>query len=272
VTDSESSFRTLEKSGWETAVADYEDAFARLAAQSIGPLLDALQLKRGARLLDAACGAGALAAEAARRGIQARGVDFSAAMVALAKERHSKLRFEEGDVEALPFPDACFDGVAMNFGLLHLDQPERALAEAARVLKPGGRCGFTVWAAPPATAAYRIVLGAIEQHGRMDVALPPGPPFFRFADADTVSAALRAAGLVEPQVITVPQVWRFERAEELFEAMLRGTVRTAALLRAQAPDALAAIRRAVTAGAAAFATDEGIAMPMPAVLATARRS
>jgi hypothetical protein len=73
-------------------------------------------------------------------------------------------------------------------------------------------------------------------------------------------------------VITVPQVWRFERAEELFEAMLRGTVRTAALLRAQAPDALAAIRRAVTAGAAAFATDEGIAMPMPAVLATARRS
>jgi SAM-dependent methyltransferase len=160
VTDSESSFRTLEKSGWETAVADYEDAFARLAAQSIGPLLDALQLKRGARLLDAACGAGALAAEAARRGIQARGVDFSAAMVALAKERHSKLRFEEGDVEALPFPDACFDGVAMNFGLLHLDQPRACSNRVAAAVSPCGlrrrrrRLTALCWAPSSSTGAW----------------------------------------------------------------------------------------------------------------------
>jgi len=161
--------------------------------------------------------------------------------------------------------------VAMNFGLLHLDRPEQALAEAARVLAPGGRCGFTVWAAPPQTEGFRIVLDAIEQHGRIDVPLPPGPPFFRYSDATVASEALRAAGLVEPSVVVVPQLWRFTRPEQLFDAMLHGTVRTAALLRAQTPQALLRIRAAISAGAAAFTGSEGIDIPMPSVLAVARK-
>lgn len=266
-----SEFRTLEKAGWESAVADYDEAFSSLTAQSIDPLLDVLQLRRGARLLDVACGAGALTAQAAARGIQARGVDFSAAMVALAKERHPRLRFEEGDAEALTFPDACFDGVAMNFGLLHLEQPQRALSQAARVLRPGGRCAFTVWAAPPETEAYRIVLGAIERHGRMDLPLPPAPPFFHYSDATVALQALLDAGLEDVLVETVPQVWQFQRPEELFEALLHGTVRTAALLRGQDAAALEKIRGEVTAAAAAAQTKEGIGIPMPSVLLSARK-
>ena len=266
-----SAFRELEKSGWESAVADYDDAFTRLTTQSIAPLLDALQVKAGTRLLDVACGPGQVAAQAAQRGAQALGLDFSAAMVALARRRHPQLRFDEGDAEALALPDAAFDAVAMNFGLLHLDRPEQALAEAARVLAPGGRCGFTVWAAPPQTEGFRIVLDAIEQHGRIDVPLPPGPPFFRYSDAAVASEALRTAGLVEPGVVIVPQLWRFNRPEELFEAMLHGTVRTAALLRAQTAPALSRIRAAISVGAAAFTGSDGIGIPMPSVLAVARK-
>jgi ubiquinone/menaquinone biosynthesis C-methylase UbiE len=261
-----SAFRDLEKSGWENAVADYDEAFARLTAQSIGPLLDAVRAAPGAHLLDLACGPGYVAAQAAARGAMVLGLDFSAAMVALARRRHPRLEFREGDAQALDLPDAAFDALTMNFGLLHLDRPELALAEAARVLRPGGRCGFTVWAAPPQTQAYRIVLGAIEAHGRIDVPLPPGPPFFRYSDAAVARQALHDAGLVDAAVAIVPQIWRFARPAELFQAMLTGTVRTAALLRAQAPQALARIRAQIEAEAAAFAGVDGIAIPMPSVL------
>ena len=266
-----SAFRDMEKSGWESAVAEYDDAFTRLTTQSITPLLDALQAGPGTRLLDVACGPGHLAAQAAQRGARVLGIDFSLPMVELARQRHPQLEFREGDAEALALPDAAFDAVAMNFGLLHLGRPERALAEAARVLAPGGRCAFTVWAAPPQTAGMSIVLKAIEAHGRGDVPLPPAPPFFHYSDARVASEALQTAGLAQPQVIIVPQSWHFRRGEELFEAMLHGTVRTAALLRAQTPRALEKIRAAVIAAAEEFASAAGVVLPMPSVLAVARK-
>jgi ubiquinone/menaquinone biosynthesis C-methylase UbiE len=267
-----SAFHQLEKSGWESAVKEYDEGFGRLTVQSITPMLDALQLHAGQTLLDVACGPGYLAAAAAQRGAAVTGLDFSGPMVVLAQQRHPQVQFREGDAQALPFSDASFDAVAMNYGLLHLDQPQHALAEAARVLKPGGRCGFTVWAAPPQTAAFRIVLGAVERHGRSDVALPPGPPFFRYSDAETAKRALIDAGLLEPKVVIVPQVWRFARAEDLFEAMLRGTVRTAALLRAQTSQALEAIRATITAEATQFSNNDTIELPMPSVLMTAGKA
>lgn len=268
---SETPFRALEHAGWESAVADYEDAFQRLTRQSIEPMLDVLAVGTGTRLVDVACGSGELSAAAARRGAKVLGLDFSEAMLALARQRHPGLEFRSGDAEALDLPAASVDALAMNFGLLHLGQPEAALAEAARVLAPGGRCAFTVWAAPPATEGYRLVLGAIERHGRMDVPLPPGPPFFRYSDATAARAALAAAGLVEIEVKPLPQTWRFTAREQLFEAMLRGTVRTAALLRAQSETALKAIRDDIVAGAAAFADGDGIALPMPSVLLSGRK-
>ncbi len=272
MTDTPSAFRALEKAGWETAVGDYDDAFARLTAQSIDPLLDAVAAGPGTRLLDVACGPGYVAAAAASRGVQALGIDFSSTMIALARQRHPSLTFEEGDAEALDVPDASFDAVAMNFGILHLDRPDRAIAEALRVLVPGGRFAFTVWAAPPQTQGYRIVLGAIERAGNAAVALPPGPPFFRYADAGFAVPALETAGFEQVQLRVVPQQWRFSTADGLFDAMLRGTVRTAALLQAQTPEALAEIRLIVVAETTAFADAQGrISIPMPSVLVSGRR-
>jgi len=266
-----SAFRELEKSGWESAAADYDEAFARITAQSVPPLLDAVGAGPGVRLLDVACGPGYVAAEAAARGAAVIGVDFSGAMVALARRWHPGIEFREGDAQALDLPDGCFDALTMNFGLLHLDQPERALAEAARVLRPGGRCGFTVWVAPPHNTVYRIVLEAIERHGRSNVALPPGPPFFRYSDAVAARQALQQAGLVDAQVTEIAGRWRFAQAGELVEAMIHGTVRTGALLRAQTSEALARIRAAIVEGASAHAAGGGIELPMPSVLLGARK-
>lgn len=264
-----SAFKDLEHSGWTAATGDYDAAFARLTSQSVPAMLDAVGAGLGMRLLDVACGPGYVAGEAARRGAKVVGIDFSATMVALARQRFPAIDFREGDAEALQLPDASFDAVTMNYGLLHLDRPEAALAEAARVLVPGGRFAFTVWAPPEQTAAFRIVLGAVARCGNPNVALPPGPPFFQFGDPAFANKALEAAGFGSTRVITVPQVWRFAQAGALFDCMLAGTVRTAALLRAQTPEALAAIRAAIVKEVESFAAaDGGYALPMPSVLSS----
>jgi ubiquinone/menaquinone biosynthesis C-methylase UbiE len=70
----------------------------------------------------------------------------------------------------------------MNFGILHLGRPEAALAEACRVLRPGGRFVCSVWAKPEETIGCCIGLRAVESHGEPRVVLPQGPPFFRYGD------------------------------------------------------------------------------------------
>ena len=153
-----SAFRAFEHTGWEKIPLQYHDAFGDLTTQAIQPLLDAVDVRRGVRVLDVATGPGYVAAAAAQCGASVVGVDFSAAMVAAARRHHPLVAFQEGDAEALPFADSCFDAVVMNFGLLHLGRPEQALAEALRVLRAGGKVGFTVWAKPEEVVGFGAVL------------------------------------------------------------------------------------------------------------------
>jgi ubiquinone/menaquinone biosynthesis C-methylase UbiE len=128
-------FRAFEQAGWENIPTRYHEAFGDLTTQAIEPLLEAVDVRRGVRMLDVATGPGYVAAAAAQRGANVVGVDFSAAMVAEARRRYPAVTFQEGDAEELPFPDNSFDAGVMNFGLLHLGRPEQALAEAHRVLR-----------------------------------------------------------------------------------------------------------------------------------------
>jgi SAM-dependent methyltransferase len=262
----EPDFHDFEHAGWERAADHYGDAFGSLTSQTIPALLRAAAVQRGTRLLDVASGPGYVAAEAAKLGASAVGVDFAAEMVALASKKNPSLTFQEGDAEALPYADRSFDAVAINFGVLHLARPDTALAEAHRVLRSGGRCAFTVWAAPDISVGFGIVLEAIETHGRMDVPLPAGPPFFRFSDEAEAARSMAAVGFSAPQVEMVPLVWRLPSGDALCDAFLQGAVRTAALLRAQTPDAMAGIRRAIVEAAERYRTGDRIELPMAAVL------
>ena len=111
-------------------------------------LLDLARVTGGERLLDIGCGTGALAIEAKARigpsGFVA-GIDPSARMIARARRKAQRralaIDFREAAAERLPFPDSQFDVVTSTLMLHHLPRPvrESALAEASRVLKPGGR-------------------------------------------------------------------------------------------------------------------------------------
>jgi len=264
-------FRAFEQAGWESIPRAYQDAFGTLTTQTVEPLLDATRVGPGVRVLDVATGPGYVASAAARRGAAAVGVDFSAAMLAEARRHSPAVDFREGDAEALLFPDASFDAVVMSFGLLHLGRPDQALAEAHRVLRPGGRLGFTVWAKPEEAVAFGIVLRAVQRHGRLDVPLPPGPSFFRFSDPEECRRVLLELGFRSPEVVVVPQVWRLGSLDTLFDIMRGSTVRTAGLLRAQTPEAQDAIRVEIRESLRAYQRDGTVELPMPAVLASAVR-
>jgi ubiquinone/menaquinone biosynthesis C-methylase UbiE len=265
-------FRDFEHAGWEINVSEYEEAFARLTRQAISPLLDASGLRHGVRLLDVATGPGFVAAAAAERGARVVGIDFSASMIARARERNPTVEFHEGDAEALLFADCSFDAVVMNFGMLHLARPERAMAEAARVLGRGGHFVFTVWAKPEDAVGFGIVLKAIESYGNPSVKLPQGPPFFRFSDPAECNRTLHEAGFMDVKVRSLPQVWQFNAPDELFDAFFNGGVRVKAILRAQTGEALEKIRTATREGAKNYIRSGLVELPMPAVLVSATKA
>jgi SAM-dependent methyltransferase len=261
-------FHDFEHAGWEQAAEHYADAFGHLTRQTAEPLLDAVRARAGTRLLDVACGPGFIAAAAARRGAHVTGLDFSRAMIALATRANPAITFHEGDAEALPFDPGAFDAVVMNFGLLHLARPDQAIAEARRVLAPGGRYGFTIWASPEEAVGFGMVLKAVDTYGRTDVGLPEGPPFFRFSDADECRRVMTRAGFSDIHVQSLPLTWGLPSPDAVFEAVTRGGVRTSAVLRAQTPDALERIRLAVRQSVERYAKGNGFDLPMPAVLAS----
>jgi SAM-dependent methyltransferase len=270
--DLPSAFHDFEHSGWQRAAEYYPDTFGTLTVQTVGPLLEAVGIRSGMRVLDVATGPGYVAGVAAGSGAAVVGLDFSPSMVDQARRRYPGIEFHEGDAEALPFEDGRFDAVVMNFGLLHLARPEAAIAQAYRVLAPGGRYAFTVWARPEDAVGFGVVLRAMEIHGTIAVGLPDGPPFFRFSDPGECRRVLVQAGFRSEDVRQLPLIWELPSADALFEAALRGGVRTSAALQAQAPEALAAIRRAVHDALQRYADGSRINVPMQVVLASAART
>ena len=270
VTDPER-FREFERAGWEGVPAGYHQAWGSLTTQASGALLDAVGVKKGTNFLDIASGPGYVAAAASKRGAVAVGVDFSSAMVAVAQKLHPSVEFRQGDAEALPFDNGLFDAAVMNFGLLHLGNPDLAIIEAYRVLDSDGRFAFTVWAKPEETMGFGIVLRAVEQYGETNVPLPPGPPFFRFSEPSEAKRSLEAAGFKSPRVKKVNQLWRLLSRDGLFEAMKDTTVRTAGLLRAQKGEVLNKIRDAIRKETERYTKGDIVELPMPAMLASARK-
>jgi ubiquinone/menaquinone biosynthesis C-methylase UbiE len=261
-------FRQFEHEGWQEIASRYHGGFAGVTTQSLTALLDAAGVAKGTRLLDVACGPGYAAAAAAARGAIATGADFSSEMIEEARTRHpGGIDFHEDDAEQLSIPDSSFDAVVLNFGILHLARPEKALSEAYRVLRPAGRVAFTVWDTPDKAIGFGIVLSAIQKHGNLNAPIPAGPPFFRFSEPEEAKRVLAAAGFVNPVVTQVPQTWRLPSPEALFDVMYNGSVRNAALLRAQKPDVLEAIRRDIRQAV----VEHGNELPMPAVLSSGEK-
>ena len=262
--------RAFERARWQQAASAYEASFATATRQFIDPLLDAVNIAPGIRLLDIACGPGLVSARANLRGALSRGLDFSPAMLAIARRHHPAISFEEGDAEALPYPDHAFDAVVSNFGIHHVPQPQRALHEAHRVLRQAGRVAFSFWADHRDNIGWKLLFDAIARHGdpsSSDAPLPGGG----FRGAEQCAGALRAAGFADCTTQLVRATWHHADAGGLVAALQAGTARMAAMIEAQNPSAMPAIITDLEANAAEYRTAEGIAIPIAAVIAAGTR-
>ncbi|MEY8839103.1 class I SAM-dependent methyltransferase, partial [Cribrihabitans sp. XS_ASV171] len=170
-------------------------------------------------------------------------------------------------------PEASFDAVTNGFGMPHLPDPPAAMAEAARLLKPGAPFAYSVWAGDAPDSALAIVFGAIARHGDPAIALPPGPGATDYADPERAFPALEAAGFEAPRLKRVDSHWQADRADAPFDFFLHGTARGGALLRPQPPDRAEAIRQAVAeAVMAAHGTGTHWTIPIPSVVISATRA
>jgi SAM-dependent methyltransferase len=128
-------------------------------------------ISEGMQVLDAACGTGNAAIPAATVGAYVTGVDIAPNLIEAARERARQarlnIRFDEGDVEDLPYGDASFDLVVSMFGAMFAPRPERAAAELLRVCRPGGQIAMANWAPRGFIREQHDVMGR-------QLPLPPG--------------------------------------------------------------------------------------------------
>ena len=111
-------------------------------------VVEAAQIKEGHRVIDIACGTGALAiAILDRIGAQGSivGIDINEGMLDVAKLKSSRVEWLNAPAEALPFGDDNFDCAVSQFGLMYFEDRESALREMMRVVQPGGTLAIVVW-------------------------------------------------------------------------------------------------------------------------------
>jgi len=266
-------FTQFEHEGWERVADKYDSVWASSTRQFIAPLLDAAGVAAGMSMLDVGCGPGYVSAAAAERGAVPIGIDFSSEMVAIARRMFPQIEFREGDAQQLAFADGTLDRAVANFALLHLANPERACAEACRVLKPGGWFGFTTWARVEENPFVKLVDDAIQAHADLNVDLPPGPPYYLFESQEEFRDALERAGFEGASMsFKVHRIeWKVPTAQFIFEAELNAGVRTAGLLARQTPATLDTIRAAIEKAVQPYARENGFAIPKAAYVVAVRK-
>ncbi len=200
--------------------------------------------------LDAGCGAGMAAQIAAARGARVSGFDAAEALLAIARERVPDGDFRLADLEDVPFEADRFDVVTGFNSFQFAADPTRALQEARRVARPGGKVVVMTWGRPEGMQAAAIV-AALRP---LLPAPPPGAPGpFALSDEARLRAFAEAAGLVPEDVIDVDSPWAYPDEA----TALRGLGSSGVAARAKALAGTEAVDAAHAAALAPFRQADG---------------
>ena len=270
------SFEKMEREGWSTpAIAKgYADGFemaSRLVAQK---LTDAFGAGPNTKVLDVCTGHGVVAAALVARGATVIGLDFSEPMIALARSNVPDARFVQGDAMALDFPDESFDAVTIGFGVPHFPDTPRGFAEAARVLKPGGRIAFSIWHGKGSDGSFGWLFDSVGRLADPTITLPEGPDAHVLVDIAVAKPMVESAGFGDVQLLEVASEVTVPRPEALFELFDGGAVRAASLLNRQPKERRDAIQKDLAMRTRSEATKgrQGYLVPAPSVVISAVRT
>ena len=257
------SFKAFEKAGWEERASTYTSRTEQITGTLVPTILEHADIQPGQQVLELASGPGYGAAAIAGKGAEVTGTDFALAMVEEASRRNPGLTFEVADAENLPYADASFDRAVCSFGVLHFENPDRAFAEVARILRPGGRFTFTVWGAVDSAPFFNAVPTIVGKYGTLDVGLPPGPPVDRFSQREEARSALAAQQLTLDTFIEGTVSAKMGPASDMPQVYREMAVRTQGLLDAQPPEALARVETELVRFFEPFEEDGIVVLPFP---------
>jgi len=211
--------------------AEHELQYRSLYADA----LDLLSLAPGARLLDIGCGSGVCLGVASGRGAQVTGLDASPAMLDHARERAPDAQLDVGDLQFLPYDDGAFDAVTTFNSFWFAADPVAALAEAARVVVPGGRVLMLVFGRPE-RCDITPMLGAVAALGP-----PAARGKFDFHERGVLERMAETAGLATERAGSLMSSLTF--ADE--DALLRQLLSPGSVVMAARHSGEAAVRAAI---------------------------
>jgi SAM-dependent methyltransferase len=239
----------------------------------VPPLLDLAELRVGERVLDVACGTGAVSRLAARRVAPSgtvTGLDLNLGMLSVAGRlplpSGLTIDWREGSALALPFADRAFDVVVCQLGLMFFPDRLLALGEMRRVLTPGGRVAISVWTGPsPYFTAQREGLA----HYVSAEAASTSTVAFSLGEAAELGGLLEGAGFRDVVVHLVRLTLRLPAPEEFVLRHLSAHP-AAELIAAAGEETRAALIAHMKDATRAYVDGYGLAVPQEIHVATGR--
>ncbi|WP_430465272.1 class I SAM-dependent methyltransferase [Tabrizicola sp.] len=234
---------TLHARLWGQRARDWADVQEAMVRPVYDAVLAALDPEPSLRLLDVGCGAGLFAQLAAGSGAVVCGIDAAGPMLDIAADRVPAGEFQKGDLEALPYPDRDFDVVTGFNAFQFAANPSRALAEAARVVRPGGTVVVVTWGEPLHMPAASVIT-ALRPLLPAPPANAPGP--FALSDRAALTGFAEGSGLKPEQVIDVDSPFQYPNLATALRGLNSSGVAAAAIERA-GEDAVTAAHAAALA-------------------------
>jgi SAM-dependent methyltransferase len=274
-------YRTTSRERWEAAAAGWEARRGELqqAAEPVSRwLVDAIAPRPGQTVLELAAGLGDTGFEAAAR-IRPGGrlicTDGAEPMLEAARRRAGELGLDNVDFQAMEAewidcPTASVDAVLCRWGYMLLANPEAALRETRRVLRPGGRVALAAWAAPEENPWSRATGAELVAHGLDEPSAPGAPGMFAFAGEGVIAELLLAAGFEDVVVETVDIGFAAASFDDWWEYQYDCSPSLGEALARAAPEQRDAVHDGVEARLVPFRADDGsLTLPGRALVATA---
>jgi SAM-dependent methyltransferase len=281
---SESEYQEASRQQWSAAARSWARAAEEEETGASGAatpwLLEAAELQPGQRVLELACGAGRVGLQAASRVGPDGSVlcsDFSQAMVDAVAERVERLGLPNVgtrllDAQQLELPDDDFDRILCRFGYMLMADPQKALRESARVLRPGGRLALAVWGAAEKNPWLSLIIDALIDQLNAPPLEPGTPGPFSLCDRDRLRALVEGAGLVDVEIEAIETEQAYASLDGWWEEILEVSGPLAAMLKAMPDGDREAIRARAMADGERFVGDDGsVAFPAAIVGARARK-